>query len=88
MINTSGAVQERYGCNAYGAISFMTAAYGSRASSNYQWETLYGAFTVGIRRPGFTRCAIDLTFIRIALGRWINRDPDGYNDSVNLILTL
>ena len=81
VINTSGAVQERYGYNAYGAVSFMTAAYGSRANSNYQWETLYGAYRWDAESGLYQ---VRNRYLHPYLGRWLTRDPLGESAGPNL----
>jgi RHS repeat-associated protein len=79
--NSSGTVQERYGYAAYGMPSFMTAAFGSRASSSYAWEQLFAGYRwdsisglFEVRNRGY---APDL-------GTWIQRDPIGALSGNNL----
>jgi RHS repeat-associated protein len=42
--SSSGSIQERYSYDAYGMPTFLTAAFGSRSSSSYAWETLYAGY--------------------------------------------
>ena len=70
--NASGTVQERYNYAAYGAPTFLTSAFGSRASSSFDWETLYCGYRwqTGIRLFHVRRRTY-----HVVLGAWTSRDP-------------
>jgi len=79
--DTTGAVQERYGYNAFGQVRFLTASFGSRSSSSYTWETLYAAYRYDTE-SGFYQ--VRNRYLHPTLGRWLTRDPIGYADGLNL----
>lgn len=81
IIDTTGTVQERYGYNAYGLVRFMTASFGSRSASLYTWETLYGAYRYDAE-SGYYQ--VRNRFLHPTLGRWLSRDPIGYEAGTNL----
>ena len=77
---SSGNIQERYSYDAYGMPTFLMAAFGSRSSSSYAWETLY----VGYRHDADT--GMYLVRHRILdprTGTWGQRDPIGYAAKVS-----
>jgi RHS repeat-associated protein len=79
--NETGAVDERYEYDAYGAISFYSDDYTSRSSSSYDWDITYA----GYRYDADT--GLYLVRNRIyhpTLGRWVQRDPLGYVDGMSL----
>jgi len=80
IVDTSGNVQERYGYDAFGAVRFMNAAFGASTSS-YGWETLYGAYRFDVDSGLYQ---VRNRYLHTSLGRWINRDPIGYEDGINL----
>jgi RHS repeat-associated protein len=80
-INTSGAILERYGYNAYGQPRYLTASFGGQTGSNYGWETLYGAY----RADGETGLyQVRNRYLHSSLGGWISRDPLGTTAGLNL----
>jgi len=80
IINTSGAVQERYGYDAFGAVRFMNSSFGS-ASSGYTWETLYGAYRYDSDTGLYQ---VRHRYLHPNTGRWLSRDPIGYRAGTNL----
>ncbi|MBK9140577.1 MAG: RHS repeat-associated core domain-containing protein [Verrucomicrobia bacterium] len=81
IINTTGAVQERYGYDGFGPQRVMDASFGARASSLYDWETGFAAYRLDTESGLYQvrhRC------YHPKLGRWTSRDPLEYNDSANL----
>ncbi len=72
ILNTSGAVQERYGYSAFGVRRIMQADFGARANSSFAWDFAFqGEFLddeTGYINYGYR---MYLPYI----GRWINRDP-------------
>lgn len=79
--DTSGAVQERYGYNAYGQVRFMDASFGSRATSTYGWETLYADYRYDSESGLYQ---VRNRYLHPTLGRWLSRDPLGYAEGLNL----
>ena len=78
--DSSGNTQERYSYDAYGMPTFLTAAFGSRSSSSYAWETLFA----GYRYDADT--GLYLARNRILdprTGSWAQRDPAGYPDGMS-----
>jgi RHS repeat-associated protein len=72
VLDTSGVVQERYGYEAFGTSRVMTASYGTRTSSSYDWETRFGAY----RWDGETGLLqVRNRYLHSGLGRWGTRDP-------------
>ncbi|MBK9140570.1 MAG: hypothetical protein IPM17_17750 [Verrucomicrobia bacterium] len=72
IINTTGAVQERYGYDGFGPQRVMDASFGARASSLYDWETGFAAYRLDTESGLYQvrhRC------YHPKLGRWITRDP-------------
>ena len=81
VMDTSGVVQERYGYEAFGTSRVMTPAYGSRDPSSYEWETRYGAYRWDAETG---LCQVRYRYLHTGLGRWVSRDPIGYEDGVNV----
>ena len=44
VVDTTGAVKERYGFASYGVPSFLTSAFISEVASAYDWETLFAGY--------------------------------------------
>jgi RHS repeat-associated protein len=80
--NASGTVQERYNYAAYGMPTFLTSTFGSRASSSFDWETLYCGYRweelVGVFH-------VRNRVLHSNLGAWIQRDPLGLTAGINLL---
>jgi RHS repeat-associated protein len=79
--DTAGAIQERYGYNAFGLVRFMTSSFGILSSSAYSWETLYGDYRWDNESNLYQ---VRNRFAHPNLGRWLTRDPVGYKAGVNL----
>jgi RHS repeat-associated protein len=71
LVDRAGAVLERYGYNGFGGVRYLTAGFGSRSTSLYDWETLFGSYRydtdTGLYLARFR-------YFHPLLGRWINRD--------------
>jgi RHS repeat-associated protein len=84
ILNTSGAVQERYAYSAFGVHRIVAADFSPRSSSSYAWDFGFqGQFRdveTGWSNYGYR-------FYVPLLGRWINRDPIEERGGVNLYLT-
>ena len=82
IVDTAGAVQERYGYNAFGQPRVMSALrFASRSDSTYDWESLFA----NDRWDGET-CLYQVRYryLHPNLGRWSSRDILEYDDAVNL----
>lgn len=69
--DTSGAVQERYGYDAYGTSRVMAADFSLRATSSYGWETRFAAYRWD-SESGFYQ--VRYRYLHPKLGRWLSRD--------------
>jgi RHS repeat-associated protein len=74
VVNTSGTVQERYGYNGFGQPRYMTANFGNRTSSSYDWETLFDGYRYDTDTGLYQ---VRYRYLHPSLGRWISRDPLG-----------
>ena len=81
VIDPSGAVQERYGYDGFGKPRYMDKSFGSRSSSSYGWETLFGAYRYDLETGLYQ---VRYRYLHPNLGRWINRDPIGELAGTNL----
>jgi RHS repeat-associated protein len=79
-MDTSAVVVERYGYTAFGECRVMTGAFGSRTSSSYDWETRYGAYRWDAETG---LCQVRHRYLHPGLGRWVTRDPIGYEAGEN-----
>jgi len=79
--DTSGDVQERFAYSAYGVPSVLTPDFGSRLSSNFDWEVLYSGYAWSKE--------LEMYLVRNrhycpSLGSWTGRDPVKYVRRHNL----
>jgi RHS repeat-associated protein len=81
IIDTSGAVQERYGYDAFGYGRVMDANFGARSSSNYDWEVRYGAYRWDSESGLYQ---VRNRYLHPKLGRWVSRDPVEYEEALNV----
>jgi RHS repeat-associated protein len=79
--NASGTMEERYGYEAYGTPRFMNASFGSISSSAYDWNVLYASYKWD-EETGYYQ--VRNRYLHPGLGRWLTRDPIGYDGGVNL----
>lgn len=72
IVNTSGAVQERYGYEAFGVVRYMTGVFGDLTSSAHEWTWLFHGelldTSTGLYNYGYR-------YYHPKLGRWPSRDP-------------
>jgi RHS repeat-associated protein len=76
-----GVVLERYGYDAFGLSRVMTPSFEPRSSSDFDWETRYGAYRYD-PETGFYQ--VRYRYLHPPLGRWLSRDPIGEKGGVNL----
>jgi RHS repeat-associated protein len=72
IVDTSGTVQERYGYSGFGIPRYMTANFGNRTSSSYDWETLFDGYRYDTDTGLYQ---VRYRYLHPNLGRWISRDP-------------
>ena len=77
----TGLVVERYHYDPYGQVLFMEADWTPRAASAYDNAVLYTGRRLDAETGLFYYRA---RYYDVALGRFINRDPIGYEDGMNL----
>ena len=72
IVDTSGAVQERFQYTAFGEVTYLAADYSARNASDFNWEFLFhGEFRdeeTGYYNYGYRYYVAEL-------GRWLSRDP-------------
>ena len=78
---TGASVLQRMGYNAYGMPNFMDASFGALSSSVYDWETLYNSYRWDAE-SGYYQ--VRNRYLHPTLGRWMSRDPIGYQGGLNL----
>jgi len=76
-----GVVVERYGYNAFGLSRVMDADFEPRSTSDYDWETRYGAYRWD-GETGFYQ--VRYRYLHPTLGRWLSKDPAGESAGTNL----
>jgi RHS repeat-associated protein len=81
LTNTAGTVVERYLYDPYGAATYKTGTWGSRSSSSYGQVYLFQGLRYD-NATGFYH-ARNRDFSPV-YGRWIQQDPAGYVDGLNL----
>ncbi len=75
IVNTSGAVQERYSYTPYGLPAVLNPDFAPLTASVYAWETLY----CGYRWDGESGLYLARNrYLNSLLGAWITRDPIGF----------
>jgi hypothetical protein len=74
IIDVNGTVLERYGFDGFGAPRYMDASFGARSSSNYGWETLFGAYRydadTGLYQPSCQKELAHESWSSVALRLW------------------
>ena len=81
VVDTTGAVQERYEYDPYGDTTALSDAFVVHDASEVDWETTYA----GYRWDEKTRIfAVRNRFYQPFAGAWVTRDPIGYDGGVNL----
>jgi RHS repeat-associated protein len=76
-----GVVLERYGYNAFGLSRVMNADFEPRSTSDFDWETRYGAYRYDAE-TGFYQ--VRFRYLLPTLGRWLSRDPVKENGGKNV----
>ena len=72
LVDTTGAVQERYAYSAYGMPAFLTGNFGPRSASQFAWEILMGGYRWDVESSLY---AVRLRQYHPNLGCWLSRDP-------------
>jgi RHS repeat-associated protein len=81
VVDVNGFVQERYGFDGFGGVRYMDPSFGSRSSSSYDWETLFGGYRYD-QETGLYQ--VRYRYLHSKLGRWLSRDPIGEKGGLNL----
>ncbi|MDE2498526.1 MAG: hypothetical protein KGK35_11920, partial [Xanthomonadaceae bacterium] len=76
IVGSTGAVQERFSYDAYGAPTFLTGGFATRTASLFAWETLYA----GHRFDSDSRLYAVRHRVLHALLGWLRRDPTNVSD--------
>jgi len=76
---TGGTVQERYGYHPYGTTVVLTAVFGPRSTSAFDWETTFAGYR---SEDGFYK--VRHRVYHPYAGTWLQRDPLGYSNGPNL----
>ncbi|MBC8873387.1 MAG: RHS repeat-associated core domain-containing protein [Planctomycetes bacterium] len=76
----TGSIEERFGYSPYGVSAVYDASFGSRATSNYDWEVRFA----GYRFDVIIGCYQVRNRVYIPAFGWIQRDPMKYTDGINL----
>jgi RHS repeat-associated protein len=79
--DTAGIVQERYGYNAFGLSRVMDASFNVISASSYDWETRYDNYRFDSESNFYQ---VRNRYLHPTLGRWLTRDPIGYEGGINL----
>jgi len=81
VLNTSGAVMERYAYSAFGVRRIMAEDFSPRFTSSYAWDFGFKGQFLDAEAECYN---YGFRFYVPELGRWINRDPIEENGGVNL----
>ena len=83
IISTSGAVQQRYGYDAFGAARVLQPDFSptDQDTPDYQWETRFDCYRFDTETEF---CQVRHRFLHSQLGTWLNRDPIGESGGINL----
>jgi RHS repeat-associated protein len=76
-----GVVLERYAYDAFGLSRVMDPDFDPRSSSDFDWETRYGAYRYD-PETGFYQ--VRYRYLHPNLGRWLSRDPIAERGGLNL----
>jgi RHS repeat-associated protein len=80
IVDSAGDVQERYSYSAYGQSTALTAGFGERGPSSFQWET---RFTSGRLDLNTHVMILRLRYAHVGIGLWLSRDPQDHRALVN-----
>ena len=81
VIDVNGDAQERYEYTAYGVRTILTGTFGARGSSLYEWEIGHQ----GLMHDEDSGLVCNrVRMLHPGMGRFIQRDPVGYEDGMNL----
>jgi len=68
----TGAIQERYGYNAFGLSRVMDADFNVISASSYDWETRFDNYRFDAESNFYQ---VRFRYLHPTLGRWLTRDP-------------
>jgi RHS repeat-associated protein len=81
LLTTAGAVVERYAYTPYGQASVFTASWATQSPTIYSNEVLFAGYRLD---PETQLYHVRQRAYHSSLGRWLQRDPIGYKDSMDL----
>ena len=82
LVNTSGAVQQRFAYTAYGLPIFTNSTF-TAAGNTAAWEVLYAGYRF---EAATSLMCVRHRVLNAALGCWVQRDPIGYADGKTLYM--
>ncbi len=81
LLTTNGTVVERYVYESYGKVSVLNGSWATQSPTTYNNEVLYGGYRF---QPETGLYQVRHRVYHPTLGRWLQRDPLGYQDGPNL----
>jgi RHS repeat-associated protein len=81
LVTTAGSVVERYAYTAYGQQSVFNASWTTQAATVYNNEVLFAGYRLD---PETQLYHVRARAYHPTLGRFLQRDPAGYHDGMNL----
>ena len=81
VVDTNGAVQERYEYDPYGNVTFLGSDYSPRATSEFAWTTLFTGRYLDTTTQLFQ---FRERYYHWDLGIFVTRDPIGFADGLSL----
>jgi RHS repeat-associated protein len=76
MANGTSVVQERFSYHPYGTPVVLTASFGAREASDFDWETMFGGYWWD--KTGMLFQVRNRTYLPYT--GWLSRDPFGYSE--------
>jgi RHS repeat-associated protein len=83
IIDSSGAVEERYGYDAFGKLRIMEPDFDPRTTSVCEWNWLFHGELIDGETSLYN---YGYRFYNVVLGRWLTRDPVGEAEDTNLYM--
>jgi len=80
LVNTSGVIQQRFAYTAYGLPVFLKSSF-TNGSNTAGWEVLYAGYQF---ETATSLMHVRHRVLNAALGCWVQRDPIGNADGLNL----
>ena len=81
VVNSLGALQERYAYTPYGALAFLSSDFAPQTGTLFNWETLFAGYRADLATGMYP---IRERILDFATGTWLTRDP--YESRHNIAL--